>query len=315
MAMGAAINLGYLGTTVPRGYSGPQVRSVSPSTASAGQAVTIRGTGFGSRPGYVQFSDAGTYWGSPVNDAGFRIDSWSDRAITFTVPQPSGPGGEWHVAPGTTAAINVVDAAGAYSPGTTIGITPTAALPDYYDNTGITADASQGCGNIDGDGFSLSQQALATAGLTPGASVTSGGLTYTWPAAAACSPDNVLAGAQTILVHGSRGDSTLGLLGTSTGGATQGLILINYSDGTSSSATVTFGDWAGTPATGDTPVAVMPYRNSTGGSSQQLTVSVFATQVPVNPAKRVVSVTLPDIGYDVGPFVTAMHVFALALGS
>ncbi|MGH3422111.1 MAG: hypothetical protein ACRDOD_21260 [Streptosporangiaceae bacterium] len=42
---------------------------------------------------------------------------------------------------------------------------------------------------------------------------------------------------------------------------------------------------------------------------------VAATQVPVNPAKQVVSVTLPDIGYSVAPPVTAMHVFALALGS
>jgi hypothetical protein len=116
-------------------------------------------------------------------------------------------------------------------------------------------------------------------------------------------------------VNGSRGDSTLGLLGTSTSGTSQGLVLINYSDGTSSSAEVTFGDWAGAPVTGDTAVATMPYRNSQSGSSQPLTVYVNATQVPVNPDKRVVSVTLPEIGGFVGPSVTAMHVFALALGS
>jgi hypothetical protein len=260
----------------------------------------------------VQFSDAGTYWGSPVNDATLRIDSWSDRAITFTVPEPSGG---WSVEPGTTATINVVDAAGAYSPSETLAITPTAELSDYYDNAGITADTDQGCGNLDGDGFSLSEQALAAAGLTPGASVTSGGLSYTWPSAAACASDNVLSDAQTVLVNGSRGDSTLGLLGTSTSGTSQGLVLINYSDGTSSSAEVTFGDWAGAPVTGDTAVATMPYRNSQSGSSQPLTVYVNATQVPVNPDKRVVSVTLPEIGGFVGPSVTAMHVFALALGS
>jgi lysophospholipase L1-like esterase len=309
MAMGASINLNELGTTA---YSGPQVRSVSPRTASAGQTVTIRGTGFGSTPGYVQFSDAGTYWGSPVNDATLQIDSWSDRAITFTVPEPSGG---WSVAAGTTATINVVDAAGAYSPSATLAVTPTADLSDYYDNAGITADTDQGCGNLDGDGFSLSQQALAAAGLTPGGPVTSGGLTYTWPSVAACSPDNVLSDAQTVLVHGSRGDSTLGLLGTSTSGTSQGLVLINYSDGTSSMETVTFGDWAGAPVTGDTAVATMPYRNSQGGSSQQLAVYVSATQVPVNPSKRVVSVTLPEIGNYVAPSVTAMHIFAVALGS
>jgi len=309
MAMGASINLNQLGTTA---YPGPQIRSVSPRTASAGQTVTIRGTGFGSTPGYVQFSDAGTYWGSPVNDATLQIDSWSDRAITFTVPEPSGG---WSVAVGTTATINVVDAAGAYSPSATLAITPTADLSDYYDNAGISSDTNQGCGNLDGDGFSLSQQALAAAGLTAGASVTSGGLTYSWPSAAACAPDNVLSDAQTVLVHGSRGDSTLGMLGTSTSGTSSGLVLINYSDGTSSSAEVTFGDWAGAPVTGDTAVATMPYRNSQGGSSQQLTVYVSATQVPVNPAKRVVSVTLPEIAGSVGPSVTALHVFAVAVGS
>jgi GDSL-like Lipase/Acylhydrolase family/IPT/TIG domain len=315
MAMGAAIILNGLGTTVPRGSPGLQVRSAVPGTASAGQTVTIRGSGFGSSPGYVQFSDTGTYWGSPVNDAALRIDSWSEQAITFTVPAPSGPDGQWHVTPGTTATINVVNAAGAYSPGATLGITPTASLPDYYDDTGITTDTSQGCGNLDGDGFSLSQQALAAAGLVPGASVTSGGLSYAWPAATACSPDNVLAAAQTVLLQGSRGDSTMGLLGTSTSGVSQGLILVNYSDGTSSSATVAFGDWAGAPVTGDVAVATMPYRNSQAGASQQLTVYVSAAQVPVNPAKRVVSVTLPEIGYSVAPSVTAMHVFSLALGS
>jgi hypothetical protein len=114
-------------------------------------------------------------------------------------------------------------------------------------------------------------------------------------------------------VRGSRGDTTLGLLGTSTSGTSQGLILIHYGDGTESQATVTFGDWAGAPVSGDTAVATMPYRNSQGGSSQQLTVYVNATQVPVNPDKRVVSVTLPEIGYTSAG--TALHIFALAVGS
>jgi lysophospholipase L1-like esterase len=309
MAMGASINLRTLGAA---GYPGPRVASVSPRVAGAGQIVTIRGAGFGSTPGYVQFSDFGTYWGSPVNDAPFQVDSWSPRAITFTVPSPSDG---WAVVPGTTATINVVDAAGAYSPTVTLAITPSLDLSDYFDNAGITDDTDQGCGNLDGDGFSLSEEALSAAGLTPGASVTSGGLTYTWPSAAACSADNVLSDAQTVLVNGALGDTTLGLLGTSTSGTSSGLVLINYSDGTSSSAVVTFGDWAGAPVTGDTAVATMAYRNSQGGSSQALTVYVNATQVPVNPDKQVVSVTLPEIANYVAPSVTAMHVFALALGS
>jgi lysophospholipase L1-like esterase len=314
MAMGAAISLRAAGVPVPPGREGPRILSVSPRTARAGETVTIRGTGFGDHPGYVQFSDAGTYWGAPANNATFQVDSWSDQAVRFTVPEPSGTGGGWQVIPGTTATINVVDAAGAYSPSATLGITPAPDLAGLFDNAGVTDDADQGCANLDGVGFSLSQQALAAAGVTPGGAVTAGGLTYTWPSAAACQPDNVLADAQTVPVAGKRGDTALGLLATSTNGQSQGLVLVRYRDGTTSQATVTFGDWAGSPATGDTAVAVMPYRNATAGSSQSLTVSVFAAQVPVNPAKQVVSVTLPEIGNAVGS-QTALHIFALALGT
>jgi lysophospholipase L1-like esterase len=317
MAMGAAVKLAELGITVPPGQTGPVVRSVSPDPASAGQQVTITGSGFGATQGagYVSFSDVGTYWGAPGNAATFQIGSWSDRAVTFTVPQPSGPGGVWHVSAGTTATVNVVNAAGAVSKTALLDITPTASLADYYDDAGISLDSNQGCANLDGDGFSYSEQTLTAAGLSPGATVTSGGLSYTWPAVAACSPDNVLADAQTILVHGSSGASTLGLLGSSTSGSSQGTVLVHYSDGTTSRATVSFGDWAGAPVSGDTAIATLPYRNYQGGTSNQLTVYVFATQIPVNAAKTVVSVTVPDVGYAVAPSVTAMHIFALALGS
>ncbi|HWG11955.1 MAG TPA: GDSL-type esterase/lipase family protein, partial [Streptosporangiaceae bacterium] len=317
MAMGAAVKLADLGTDVPPGQAGPVVRALSPDPAAAGQTVTVRGSGFGNRrgAGYVAVSDMGTYWGAPGNAATLTIGSWSDRSITFTVPQPSGPGGVWRVSAGTTATVNVVDAAGAVSATAPLDITPTASLADYYDNAGVTPDSNQVCADLDGDGFSYSQQTLTAAGLTPGATVTSAGLSYTWPAAAACSPDNVLADAQTILVHGPHGASTLGLLGSSTSGGSQGALLIHYSDGTTSPATVSFGDWAGAPVTGDRAVATLPYRNSHSGTSNQLTVYVFATQIPVDPGRTVVSVTLPEVGHRVAPSVTAMHIFALALGS
>jgi lysophospholipase L1-like esterase len=316
MAMGAAVKLADLGVTVPPGQAGPQIRSLSPTPAAAGQTVTIGGSGFGATQGagYLQFSNVGTYWGAPGNLATFSIDSWSNKTITFTVPEPSGTNGVWHVSAGTTATVNVIDTAGAVSRSATLQITPTANPADYDDNTGTTPDDDQGCGNMDGDGFTYSQQALAAAGLNPGGTVSAGGLTYTWPDAAACSPDNILADAQTILLDGTGGQSTLGLLGSATTGPSHGTVLIHYSDGSTSRATVTFGDWAGAPVTGDTAVATMPYRNSGSGTSQQLTVYVFATQVPVDPAKTVVSVTLPDVGYSVAPSVTGMHIFALALG-
>ena len=102
----------------------PVISSVSPSTAAPGQVVTISGVDFGATQGdsYLTFSDEGTNWGAPPDQATFSVDSWSDDQITFTVPSPSGSGGQWHVVPGSAATITVTTAQGTSSPATlTIG--------------------------------------------------------------------------------------------------------------------------------------------------------------------------------------------------
>ncbi len=127
-----------------------------------------------------------------------------------------------HVNPGTNASVQVITSSGAASDQADLQITPTANLADYYDNIGISSDDNQKCSNMDGVGFSYSATALAQAGLTPGGTVSSGGLTYTWPNVPACSLDNILAAGQTILVNGKAGSKTLGLLGVSTNGDSPG---------------------------------------------------------------------------------------------
>jgi predicted alpha-1,2-mannosidase len=295
----------------------PVATSVSPATASAGQTVTITGSGFGATQGsgYVAFSDNGTNWGSPGNLATFQVDSWSDTSITFTVPTPSGPGGEWAVSAGTDASVMVVNSSGDVSDSPVLEITPTDNPADYYDNIGISPDDDQACANMDGDGYSYSATALADAGLTPGATVTADGLSFTWPNVAACSNDNILAFGQTMLVNGTAGATTLGLLGISTNGGSQGTMIINYTDGTSSTATVSFNDWAQGPGNGDTAVATMSYRNSISGASQSITMYVYATTVPIDPSKTVASIEFPDVSNTVGNgSTTAMHIFAVSLG-
>jgi hypothetical protein len=195
-----------------------------------------------------------------------------------------------------------------------VQITPTASPADYYDNTGISPDASQSCADYDGDGFSYSADALAKDGLTPGSAVTADGLTFTWPNVPACSPDNILASGQTMLVQGKSGATKLGLLGSSTNGSSDAAIIINYTDGTSSTQTVSFTDWAQSPDSGDTSVATMPYRNSVSGTSQDITMYVFATTVPVDSSKTVASVTFPSVSNQIGSSVTAMHILAVSLG-
>ena len=188
-------------------------------------------------PGYrvVDFSDNGSSWGG--RETALQIDSWSDTAVTFTVP-PS-------VSPGSPASVTVVTGSGSTSDSPELDITPTANPSDYYDDTGTSPDNNQSCANYDGVGYSYSATALASAGLTPGASVSADGLTFKWTSGAPCSPDNILAAGQTMLVSGPAGCNTLGLLESSTDGGSQGTITINYTDGTSSTATVSASDWAG----------------------------------------------------------------------
>src|SRR5207302_285532 len=142
----------------------------------------------------------------------------SDTAVTFTVPAS--------VYPGSPASVTVVSGSGATSDSPAIQITPSANASDYYDSTGTSPDNNQSCANYDGVGYSYSADALSAAGFAPGATVHADGLTFTWTSGKPCSPDNILAAGQTMLVSGPAGANTLGLLESSTDGGTQGTITV-----------------------------------------------------------------------------------------
>jgi hypothetical protein len=165
---------------------------------------------------------------------------------------------------GSTATAAVVTDSGARSDTGVLEITPTGSISDYYGNTGISSDDDQSCADLDGDGYSFSAGALAKAGVTAGGTVTSGGVSFSWPAI--CQPDNVLAAGQTILLAGKSGARTIGFLGTSADGATSGPVTVTYTDGATSTGTLSFSDWAGTAAPGENTAASIPYRNSVGDS-------------------------------------------------
>jgi hypothetical protein len=71
----------------------------------------------------VTFYDNGISWGAPSDAARLTIDSWSDTQITFTVPDPSGPGNVWAVTPGTNATVTVTNTEGAVSNSVSVPIT------------------------------------------------------------------------------------------------------------------------------------------------------------------------------------------------
>jgi hypothetical protein len=125
-------------------------------------------------------------------------------------------------------------------------------------DTDLVPAASSSAGNYDGGGYSFSSDALAAAGLTPGAAVTEQGVSFTWPHYALGSCDNVRAEGQTIRLSGS--GSTLGFLGSGGFGTQSGTVTISYADGTTQSATLTFADWyADNPVAGGTIVATVPW--------------------------------------------------------
>jgi predicted alpha-1,2-mannosidase len=174
-------------------------------------------------------------------------------------------------------------------------------LGPFFNDTGISNDGNGAAANYDGDGWSYSEQALTAVGLAPGATVSSGGLNYTWPNLAAGQPDAILASGQTIALNATAGATKIGFLGSAfnagSSGA-QGTVTVNYTDGTASTASLGFSDWTlggggGSPAFGNVEVADTPYRNG-GTGNQAIHTFVFAQTIAVDGSKTVASVTLPS---------------------
>ncbi|GGM35655.1 alpha-1,2-mannosidase [Longimycelium tulufanense] len=184
-----------------------------------------------------------------------------------------------------------------------------------FNNVGTSPDDQQAIGNLDGFGFSYSRDALVAVGLSPGSTVTVDGVTHVWPDIPVGEPDNVRSSGETVRIDAPPGTSRLALLGSATDGKASGQMTITYTDGTTQVVDIGFSDWAlgGTNQPvefNNRIVATMPYRNSTGGTSQQLEVYVFATEpIALRPDKQVRSVTFPrDVNGG------GLHVFSVAVG-
>jgi beta-glucosidase len=176
-------------------------------------------------------------------------------------------------------------------------------LPPALDDTALVPARDALEGNYDGAGRSYNSAALATAGLRPGAPVTSQGVTFRWPQYGGGRFDNVRAEGQTIAVSGTGG--VLGFLGSATAGTQAGQVKIQYVNGSSESATLTFASWrADRAADGGRVVATVPWNQAAGSGRQQ--VSVYSAVIPLRAGQAVASVTLPD-NFDI-------HVFAIAVG-
>jgi beta-glucosidase-like glycosyl hydrolase len=233
-------------------------------------------------------------------DSFATVPSGGEVSTTWTVTASSARPGSQVV--GVTETVNGAQA-GISSAVTQVSY-PT--LANAFNNVSITDDTNRTPGNIDGGGSSFSAQALAAVGLTPGATFTHDGLTFTWPNVPAGSADNVEADGRAFALTGS--GATLGFLGTAANGQSSGTGTVTYADGTTQQFTVGFGDWASTtPYPGGDVAVTAAYGNTSRGPSPWK-ATVFYDSVALQQGKTVAAVTLPDVKS------SPLHVFAAAIG-
>ncbi|MEV6792392.1 NEW3 domain-containing protein [Streptomyces sp. NPDC051320] len=242
-----------------------------------------------------------------------------------------------HIAPGRSASVTVRAAGPDAVPGTTattltatagyhagaagqltaageatnISVVPYPDLKSAFNNVGVTnesappAEGNYTTGNFDGGGDSYSAQALAAAGVTPGAQLTKDGVSWTFPDVGPGSADNVSAAGQVIRTGGS--GSALWFLGAEAG-TVEGKVTVTYTDGSRSTGDLGLPNWCCTAGTeyGAVTVATADHRNTPNGPANfGVGYKLFGNSVPLTEGKTVESVTLPDEG--------AIHIFALSV--
>lgn len=233
----------------------------------------------------------------------------------LTAPASLGSAGPGSV----TAAATFALASNPVSQSAVVPVTLATTLSGAFNNAGISDDSNVTAANFDGVGNSYSAQALAAAGLNPGAAFVQDGITFTWPDVAPGQPDNVLAEGQTILLTGT--GSKLGFVGAGSPDDQSGTGVVYYTDGSTSSYSVTLGDYFSAPDTANEVVAETSYVNDSnpatnGGSPQRAHAAwVQYASVPITQGKTVSAVTLPTGGaVQSGGRVSGIHVFALGIG-
>lgn len=323
--------------------------SLYPDTDNGGAAGAVAGTagtfdvatsGGASATKFVYSLDVGL--DPTVTPAASQTVPASGNAARVTVT-PYAPGPH-------TLYVYAIDAAGDFSAthpyrflATGHTATTCTSLTACYNNTGISADATPSQADMDGTGGSYSATDLNNVGWTSGGKVTVDGATFTLPAFGSGQRDNVLAANQTVTYSGSgnaleflasssysnatdpgaidgqatapyvpAGSSVTGsycFTGTTPDGPCAATGTINYTDGTSASYALTVPGW--TVADDSIAAVILPHRNNPSGQTASKR-RLYAFSVPLDPARTIASVTLPDVGNRIGNHTPSLHIFSLA---
>jgi predicted alpha-1,2-mannosidase len=261
----------------------------------------------------------------------FTVENLTPEPLTadWTASPPSGvtlsaSSGTLAVAPDATATVSLTVTAGSATGSFAVGFSAAGAssalnvdvaspgdMWPYYNAIGVSSDGQDVPEGYDGSGYTYSANALAADGITPGETLTVGGVAYTWPDEQPGALDSIWSAGQVIPVSFPAGTTEIGLLGSAIdagqAGAT-GTLTVTYTDGTTQEIPVTFGDWTlGAGAyplpPSDTIAATTPYRDLTSGISQPVKTYIYGTSAALEAGKTVASVTLPIAsGGDIGIF-------------
>ncbi|MDA2803090.1 SGNH/GDSL hydrolase family protein [Nocardiopsis suaedae] len=200
------------------------------------------------------------------------------------------------------AALPLAVLGGATAPPPSAEAAPAPPLAELYDNRGISDDADPGAADLDGQGRSLSAQALRRAGWGPGQELTLHGTRLTLPDTRPGEPDNVVADGQSVPLRGKAEAVTL--LAAATGGGAEGEGRIVYADGTRHDYTATAPDWETGPLT--TKAVELDHANTADGTVGA-PVRLYAVTVPVDRDRPLARIELPTVSGG-----ARMHVFDVA---
>ncbi|MFI6096478.1 glycoside hydrolase family 3 C-terminal domain-containing protein [Lentzea sp. NPDC051213] len=268
------------------------------ATFTNGSAEDVRGLS-------VSITAPSGWTATPTTPTTFdRVPPRSSVTVRWTVTAGSAQPGSYQLGFTATSAFGTFDSGG------TVKV-PYGSVAAAFNNIGISNDNQPAAGAFDGSGLNYSAQALAAAGLNAGP-VNVGGIGFTWPSSNVA--NNVVAGGQVVPVSGS--GRLLGFLGSSAFGSTTGSGSIVYTDGSTQSYSLSFADWWSSSALPGTSIAAAPaYLNVGPNSSRQdQRVHVYLAWAPLDPAKTVKYVILPDVAPRQVPNNPAMHVFAVGIG-
>jgi hypothetical protein len=161
-------------------------------------------------------------------------------------------------------------------------------LSGAFDHDSIATLSDPGGSGFDGLGWSYAAETLPPAGP-----IVLAATPFTFPPGADGAANTVDADGTTLTLPPLQGDA-LRVLAAAGGGTVRSTATVTYADGSTATAPLGAADWAGGPGAGEDVALTAPYRFKTGQGRDGPAVSIFAETVPLDPARTVRSITLPD---------------------